>query len=140
MNIDKVMSKNVVTVNLDHTLRRVKEIFDNTHFHHLLVVDSGVLHGVISDRDLLRSIHPNVGTIAETDRNAATLKKRVHQVMTRKLVILEANATVYDAIDLFNNNSVSCIPIVDEMKRPIGIVSWRDILKVIKGADRSGAA
>ncbi len=133
MKIEKIMSKNVVTVNLDDTLHAVKKIFDTTHFHHLLVVDGGQLYGVISDRDLLKSVHPNVGTAAETVKNAATLNKKVHQIMTRKLVTLKASATVYDAIHIFNNNGLSCIPIIDDMKKPIGIVSWRDILKVIKG-------
>ncbi len=132
MKIEKIMSKNVVTVNLDDTLRTVKNIFEETQFHHLLVVDGGQLYGVVSDRDLLKSVHPNVGTAAETAKNAATLNKKVHQVMTRKLATLRVGATVYDAIDIFNNNGLSCIPIIDDMKKPIGIVSWRDILKVIK--------
>lgn len=132
MKIEKVMSKNVVTVNLDDTLHAVKKIFDTTHFHHLLVVDGGQLYGVMSDRDLLKSIHPNVGTAAETVKNAATLNKKVHQVMTRKLVTLRVSATVYDAINIFNNNGLSCIPIIDDIKKPIGIVSWRDVLKAIK--------
>lgn len=135
MNIEKVMSKNVVTVNFDDTLHIVKEIFDNTHFHHLLVIESGQLYGVISDRDLLKAIHPNIGTAAETTKNTTTLNKKVHQVMTRKLVTLTGSATVYDAIDIFNNNGLSCIPVIDDKNRVVGIISWRDILKVIKGAE-----
>jgi acetoin utilization protein AcuB len=135
VNIEKVMSKNVVTVNFDDTLHIVKEIFDNTHFHHLLVIESGQLYGVISDRDLLKAIHPNIGTAAETTKNTTTLNKKVHQVMTRKLVTLTGSATVYDAIDIFNNNGLSCIPVIDDKNRVVGIISWRDILKVIKGAE-----
>ncbi|MCF6282806.1 MAG: CBS domain-containing protein [Candidatus Polarisedimenticolaceae bacterium] len=126
------MSKQIVTVEMDDMLHVVKDIFDSTCFHHLLVVESGRLYGVLSDRDLLKSMHPNVGTMAETTKNAASLNKKVHQVMTRKLITLEATASVYEAIDIFNNYGLSCIPVVDAQQKPIGIISWRDIMKVIK--------
>ena len=76
MSIDKLMSKNVVTIEMDDSLSVVKEIFDNTRFHHLLVVEAGKLFGVISDRDLLKAISPNIGTAAETASDAASLNKK----------------------------------------------------------------
>jgi len=84
MNIEKVMSKTVVTVEMDDSLKMIKGIFNSTRFHHLLVVESGKLYGVISDRDLLESLSPNIGTITETTRDAAMLNKKAHQIMTRR--------------------------------------------------------
>lgn len=123
------MSKNVVTVEMDDSLRMVKEIFNNTRFHHLLVVESGKLFGVISDRDLLKALSPNIGTVSETVSDTATLNKRVHQIMTRKPVVLEQNAEIFEAIEIFKNQNISCIPVVDDEYEPVGIISWRDILK-----------
>lgn len=100
MNVGKIMSKKVVTVEMDDSLKIIKGIFDHTRFHHLLVVESGKLFGVISDRDLLKSISPNLGTVAESQDDIATLNKRVHQIMTRKLVTLDADAGVYETIDI----------------------------------------
>ncbi len=131
MNVEKIMSKTVVTVEMDDSLKVVKDIFDNTRFHHLLVVESAKLLGVISDRDLLKSLSPNIGTATETLKDAATLNKRAHQIMTRKPVTLAPNAEIYDAINIFNNKDISCIPIVDNERKPIGILSWRDILKAL---------
>ena len=125
------MSKTVVTVEMDDSLRVVKEIFDNIRFHHLLVVDSDKLCGVISDRDLLKAISPNIGSVTETYRDAATLNKRVHQIMTRELVTLAPYAEMDDAIYIFNHHNISCIPIVDKGRRPVGILSWRDVLKAL---------
>jgi acetoin utilization protein AcuB len=51
MLVERIMSKPVVSVTLDDTLRTVKQIFVNAKFHHLLVVENGKLYGVISDRD-----------------------------------------------------------------------------------------
>jgi acetoin utilization protein AcuB len=125
-----VMSTRLVTVEIDDPLEVVKEIFDSVKFHHLLVVDSGKkLCGVISDRDLLRALSPYIGTASENARDTATLKKRVHQIMTRQPVTLPPEATVADAVKIFLEHRVSCIPVVGPGFKAVGIVSWRDVLK-----------
>jgi acetoin utilization protein AcuB len=131
MSVKNIMTETVVTVEMDDTLASVKEIFDNLKFHHLLVVESGRLVGVVSDRDLLKALSPNIGTMSETFNDLATLNKRVHQIMTRKPMTLHPEAPVGDAVRLFIDNRVSCIPIVDREFRPAGIVSWKDILKAL---------
>jgi len=131
MNIEEIMSKDLVTIGMDDSLKTVKAIFDNASIHHLLVVESDKLFGVISDRDLLKALSPNIGTLAETNRDTITLNKRVHQLMTSKLVTLTPDAEISDVIEIFNNHDVSCIPVVDDKDKPVGIISWRDILKAI---------
>ena len=129
MLIQEIMTKKVVTVEMDDKLSVVKDIFENSKFHHLLVVEEGKLFGVVSDRDLLKALSPNLGTMTETYKDAATLNKRVHQIMTRKPITLKASATVKDAVSLFNQHRISCLPVVDDDFRPVGILSWRDILR-----------
>jgi acetoin utilization protein AcuB len=126
------MTKKVVTVEMDDSLRMVKDIFDHTRFHHLLVVEACKLCGVISDRDLLKALSPTMGTMAETLKDDAILNRKAHQIMTRKPIVLEAQMDIYEAIALFNSHSVSCIPIVDTSYKVQGILSWRDIFKVLK--------
>jgi acetoin utilization protein AcuB len=132
------MTKKIVTVELDDSLAMVKEIFDNLKFHHLLVVESQKLVGVVSDRDLLKALSPNLGTISATLKDEATLNKRVHQIMTSKLITLHPDATIGDAVNLFNTHKISCIPIVDNEFRPLGIVSWRDLLNAVAASDNPG--
>ena len=132
MNVKQIMSARVVTVELDDKLAILKELFENLKFHHVLVVEDDNLLGVVSDRDLFKALSPNIGTLTESYRDAATLNKRVHQIMTRRPVVLNESATIDDAIDLFNTHNISCIPVVDDGNRPVGIVSWRDILKNLR--------
>lgn len=132
IGVKNIMSIRVVTVMLDDKLSLVKEIFEHSKFHHLLAIEDGKLFGVISDRDLFKALSPNIGTSTETQKDAATLNKRVHQIMTRKPVTLHDDATIGDAIDLFNMHGVSCIPIINSSGRPVGIVSWRDVLRNLK--------
>jgi acetoin utilization protein AcuB len=126
------MTARVVTVEMDDPLDVVKKIFDNLNFHHLLVVDERKrLSGVVSDRDLLKALSPYIGSIAETARDASTLNKRVHQVMSRNLITLSPDAEIAECVRLFLEQRISCIPVVDEEFKPIGIVSWRDVLKLL---------
>jgi acetoin utilization protein AcuB len=131
MNVGEIMTAKTVTVELGDRLGTVKEIFDRLKFHHLLVVESGRLYGVVSDRDLLRALSPTLGTSAESDRDRAALNKQVHQIMSRKPVTLPPTATLDDAVALFLTHNISCIPIVDGDFRPLGIVSVRDLLRTL---------
>ena len=132
MVLEKVMSTHVVTVGLDDTLREIKEIFDHGKIHHLLVEEKGQLYGVISDRDLWRAISPYLGTPFESSRDAATLNKRAHHIMTRKPISLHKEADIFEAISIFNKHSISCIPIVTGEGHIVGIITWRDILRLLE--------
>ncbi|MBW2187187.1 MAG: CBS domain-containing protein, partial [Deltaproteobacteria bacterium] len=54
MPIEQLMTTVVVSVEMDDSLHVVNDIFNNTNFHHLLVLDADILARVISDRDLLK--------------------------------------------------------------------------------------
>jgi acetoin utilization protein AcuB len=132
VNVSSMMTARVVTVEMDDRLEVVRQIFDRLNFHHLLVVDERKkLVGVVSDRDLLKALSPHVGTAAETARDLATLNKRVHQIMSRTLFTLHPHATVNEAVQLFLDQRISCIPIVDDEFKPAGILSWRDVMKAL---------
>lgn len=124
------MSKDLVTVHVDDNLWMVKQLFEESGFHHLIVVGEDKLIGIISDRDYLKAISPRIDTVTETAKDVETLNKTVQQIMTSNVITLTPDTDVYDAIDIFNNHKISCIPIVDDDK-PVGIVSWRDILRVV---------
>jgi acetoin utilization protein AcuB len=128
------MTSRVVTIHMDDPVGIAKEIFDAMKFHHLLVVDSdGKLAGVMSDRDLLKALSPYVGTAAENARDLATLNKRAHQIMSRNPITLPPDADIRDAIKLILSARISCVPVVDAAFKPVGILTWRDLLRSLAG-------
>ena len=131
MQVKAYMTTKLVAVEMDDTLAAVREIFQNTGFHHLLVIEQGELVGVLSDRDLLRHLSPYVGTVAETQRDAATLHKHVHQIMTRKPVTLSPESELEEVLEKFRQKDVTCLPVIDARNRAVGIVTWRDMLKLM---------
>ncbi len=131
MRAKDIMTTNLVSVAMDDSLRKVKEIFDHCNFHHLLVVRGKKLVGIISDRDLLKNLNPKIDTAAATSKDLAVLNKKAHQIMHRKLIVAHPETTIFQLIDLFREHRVSSLPVVDSEEHPIGIISWRDILEAI---------
>ena len=131
VTVEKIMSRHVLSVDMDVSLKEVREIFEHVRFHHILVLDNERLAGVISDRDLLKAVSPYVSTQSERPRDAATLRKRVHQFMTRKPVSIGVDSSVLKAIRSFLDDKVSCLPVLNEDGSVAGILTWRDILKAV---------
>jgi acetoin utilization protein AcuB len=131
MIVADIMTSNPVTVNMDTELLVIKEIFDHVYFHHLLVENESdnTFAGVISDRDLLSAISPYIHTAAETLRDKETLKKRAHQIMSRQVDTVAPTTDCNIAVQKMLDADVSCLPVVDDDKIILGIVTWKDFLK-----------
>lgn len=52
--LEQVMSKNVITVSSDTTIKKVAEILSKEEFHALPVVDEGMLVGIVTTTDLVK--------------------------------------------------------------------------------------
>ena len=129
MLIEAIMTRRIVSALPDDDLKSLKDVFESAGFHHLLVVEGGKLQGIISDRDLLRALSPFVATAAERPIDAATMRKRAHQIMTRAVVTVAPDATVQSAITLLLEKKITALPVVSAAGILLGIVTWRDLLR-----------
>jgi acetoin utilization protein AcuB len=59
------------------------------------------------------------------------MNKKVHLIMSRDLITATQDTSLTEAVLLFHDHKISCLPIVDEKQQAIGIISWRDIIKLI---------
>ena len=128
MKIADLMTTDVVTVSMDDTVAHVRELFQSHRFHHLVVVEDGKVVGVLSDRDLLKNMSPFVGRNDERAQDANLMQRRVHQIMTRRLVTVRPVTPAYEAAIILLDRGFSCVPVVDDDGGPVGIVTWRDLL------------
>ncbi len=128
MKISSIMTRRVVTVEMDDSLQIISEIFENVKFHHILVVDGQKLAGVISDRNLIRALSPFLDTPAEKERDTTTLNKKAHQIMSRTPITVDAETSIEKASNLLLENNISCLPVISPQGSVEGIVTWKDIL------------
>ncbi|MEL4399877.1 CBS domain-containing protein [Shewanella algae] len=127
--IADIMITRVVTVEMDDRLSVAKEIFHHAGFHHLLVVDDeGKLEGVLSERDLLRALSPNLGSDTASSRDLETLNKRAHQVMSRNPVTVAPHVGLAQASRLLLEKDIGSLPVLEDGEI-VGIVTWKDLLR-----------
>ncbi|MGL5815631.1 CBS domain-containing protein [Aeromonas sp.] len=131
MLVREIMTTRVATVSMDDRLNVIKEIFEQAHFRHLLVLEDDLLVGVISDRDMLRAISPYLDTDAEMTRDTETLNRRAHQIMSRHPITIAPDQTLQAATRLMLEKHVSCLPVL-ENGALVGILSWTDLLSVMQ--------
>jgi acetoin utilization protein AcuB len=132
MNVDGIMTPNPITVGPHASVAEVQRLFEAHQFHHALVVDGGQLAGVVSGRDLLRHLSPFVGNaLAERSQDLALLQRHIHLVMARRPVCVLPDTPVGAAAWLMRKQKVSCLPVVEKGRRPVGIVTAADLLAVL---------
>lgn len=126
------MSKGLITLYLDDDLNKAKELFSLHNIHHILILDDDdKLAGIITDRDLFKHLSPTVGTNKESYKDVSLSQKKMHQIMAREIVTANEALSINEAVVIFYDEHISCLPVVDENNKPVGIITWRDILKVI---------
>jgi acetoin utilization protein AcuB len=70
----------------------------------------------------------------------AALNKRAHQIMSRQVISINENASLYELIELLDQKQVSCVPVIDENNAPIGIISSKDIIRALALKNRKNIA
>ena len=148
--VEAVMTRRIITISMDEPLHKIQHIFEREGFHHLLVLEGNNLVGVLSDRDLLSALSPYLNTPSEQRRDARTLQRRPHHIMTRRLVTVTRTTPIARAAALLLKYGIGCLPVVSSGE-PVrayagshlrlvttgriveGIVTWRDIMAYYMG-------
>lgn len=128
MPVSDIMTRKLITVTPQRTVGELQPLFALHRIHHLLVVHEGKLVGVVSDRDVLRSISPFANTQAAEQKDAFTLSRKAHQIMNKNVVSVTSTTSIRDACATLLDNGKSLLPVIDDGKL-IGVLSWKDILK-----------
>ncbi|MBC7773538.1 MAG: CBS domain-containing protein [Pyrinomonadaceae bacterium] len=127
--VASIMTRHVISVSLDTTLRVVRQLFELHRVHHLPVLEHGKLVGIVSDRDMLKAIAPGVDRPSATSHDLATLDKHVHQFMKRGILTARPLMSIAEAGQIMLAQSVSALPVLDEHEHCVGIISSRDFMK-----------
>ena len=106
-------------------------LFSGKSFRHFPVTDAADrLVGMVSDRDL-RSAFPSTALNPLAAPGPARAPRRrcgSTSIMSRPAITLPREATLDDALLLFDRHSIGALPVVDHDERLVGIITVRDVL------------
>jgi len=127
---EQIMTFPVESLMNDSTLLEATKIFKKYKFRHLPVVSStGKILGMVSDRDILKTI----GNFCDTNNiNLSQIKDniKVESIMINEVLTANIKTDIRYIALLFIENRIGSIPIVHEGAL-VGIITRSDILKSI---------
>jgi acetoin utilization protein AcuB len=132
-SITSIMSTELLTAQVGDPVAKADEIFKNNRIHHIPVLDEeGAIGGVVSKSDFLYLLRGFTENKVDTFVRAAKLRSfKMREIMEDTVETLPNTASIKDAVSLLAQNRFRCLPIVDENKKLVGIVTPNDILKYI---------
>lgn len=136
MSIAQIMThrSKLVTTMADASLASLRDIFAKARFQHVPVVEqTNRLVGIVSVKDYFRELSPVMDSASDPSISVFLRSRKVHQVMVTPVITVSESSSVKQAAALLLQHNISCLPVVDEHRHLLGLVSWKDILRAALG-------
>ncbi|NVB41132.1 CBS domain-containing protein [Pseudenhygromyxa sp. WMMC2535] len=136
MSVEAIMTKEVLSVSPETTVREAVRLLEDSDVRHLPVVEGGCeLVGIVSDRDLREYRIPvmlEIERLDEEDRARADriLDTPVSEAMNTDIVAVDSSESIDSVIAAMIEYRVGAVPVVDrDSDELVGIVSYIDVLR-----------
>lgn len=121
MNIEQIMSSPAVTCREADTLDTAARLMWEHDCGAVPVVDSdGGLVGMITDRDICMGAFTQGGSLQQIS---------VSNAMAKRVFTCQADDDLDDAERLMSDKRIRRLPVIDDERRPIGMLSLNDIAR-----------
>ncbi len=117
--VDQMMVTDMFTVRQGDLVDLAANLMDWERIRHVPVEDrDGKLVGLVTNRQLLRLV----------SRPRSEGPAAVEEIMVRNPITIQPDTTTVEAIQSMRRNKVSCLPVVDNDGKLMGMVSERDFV------------
>lgn len=131
MNVGHFMTKNVVTVTEKTRVTDAVDLMEKNQFHRLPVVENNKYIGIVTDEEIAENSPSNVTSLSIFEMNYLFDKMTVGEIMTRQEITVQEDTLLEEAATLMKNNNVTVLPVLDDEKQIVGIVTYKDIFKAL---------
>ena len=118
--VSEVMTREIKTLTPDQSFSEVVSLLAANGFHHILIAVDGYLMGVVSDRDVYRQL----GRVGDWSA------KKVSEIMTTNAFTIAPQTRLYDAAKQMLLLRISCLPVVTQAGKLVGLLTSTDILRL----------
>lgn len=133
MKVKEIMTRDVLTVTKDLSIRRLIKLLDKNKITGAPVVDEqGKLIGIVSSKDVIRAIDHLIRVHVSLDEQKEHKGKYnwVDGVMTTDVITADEEDDVREVFGTMLRRQIHRIPVVKEGK-PVGIISSQDACKMV---------
>jgi acetoin utilization protein AcuB len=128
MYVSAHMSKQLVTISPKETISLALELMKIHKIHRLPVVIDGILVGLITEGMISRYMPSNATSLDIFELNFLLSKTKVDDIMLTRVITVYLDTLLEKAADLMVTKDIGCLPVVDERKRVLGILTTNDVL------------
>ena len=112
---ESVMIEQPYTIKPDMSVAEAKKAMAEYGVSGLLVEEEGKLAGIITRRDI---------TFEKND------KRKVSEVMTKEVITAKDGLTIEQAKEILHKQRIEKLPVIDDKRRIVGLITSKDILKM----------
>jgi CBS domain-containing protein len=128
--VEQFMTRTVMTVNRQTTMRELASLFEKHDFNAFPVTEDGKLFGIISKFDFL-------GTFAfSTDQVVPhyneLMSRAASEVMTEAVVHVDPTSPLTRVLQLMVSLKMRSFPVVSTGDQLVGIISREDVMRALK--------
>jgi len=139
MLVKDIMTKGIITIAPEASLKEAGELFKQKRISGLPVMDSkGKVIGIVTITDMMRIL----GQIYElkesekvhTDMQLSKMyeeeksKAKVQSIMSKNVLVLNEDDSIEAVMKLMFQNNIHTIPVADKSEKIIGVIGRRDII------------
>jgi CBS domain-containing protein len=131
------MTREPTTVTGATTVKETAEILAEHQISSVPVLDErGRLCGVVSEADLIRDAFTPERAY-QGAHPVASASASVEDVMTMHVITVRPTTDISEVADLMTSTGVKSIPVIDDDRQLVGVVSRSDLVRVKARADES---
>jgi acetoin utilization protein AcuB len=137
MNVAQWMTKSVMTIKPQDSLRHARERMMKYRINQLPVVVNDKLVGIVTDRDVRDAYPSSLRLIHGKDIDEFGDSHTVEEVMTYNVVTVSPDATLREAARRLRTQRLGALPVV-ENGALVGIITRSDLLDALLGEGTAG--
>lgn len=125
------MTADPFVVHASDSIGSVLAMMMEADVRHFPVVENGMLLGIVSDRDLRRSLDVIPGPGRGGLPNA--LERPISELMSSDVISVNPETEMVEVVDLMLDHRIGALPVVEaDSLKVVGIISYIDVLRAAR--------
>jgi acetoin utilization protein AcuB len=131
MLVKNWMSKNVISIDVNDSMRDAMELLKEHGIRMLPVMKKGRLVGIVTDRDVKKASASDATTLEIHELLYLLEKIKVKDIMTKDPIMVPPDYTVEETAQVLLDGKISGAPVVDDNGQVVGTITQTDLFRVL---------